>query len=706
MNLRKNFIIAILLCPILLTLGSFKATFAQGIEQLLLERVPVPTPRPSSVSQVVQVSVTSSVASTASIASIPVSSGKITKVTAQSGSLKSGLDALSNKDTVTALSIRAGMTPNSLDHKILSWAIALSSQEGIYSGDITSVARALPDWPGQTAMRRNAEEALSREGLSSNAIINAFNGRKPESVTGAILLARAYLETGNSRKANAAIAPIWRTETLDQNDEKRILSQVGRALSKADHRFRMHWMFYRERTKAANRISKYAEQASLAKARTAVAKKAKNAGKLLAAVAPSSKRDAGYTFARIQHARRSDDYHKAAQLMLKAPRDRTVLVHPDEWWVERRIISRHLLDLGDAKTAYKIAAGHSAESPAKIAEAEFHAGWYALRYLKDSNAAKRHFSNILLVSNKPISQARGHYWLGRASSGTKATNHFQQAAQHTGTFYGQLAAAKLGKRRLGIVNPKPSTLERGQFAKRELVRAIKKLEAADHAWRTNIIYRHLAKTLSSPGELAMLSARAEKNGNASLALQIGKIAYARGISVDTLSWPIGAIPKSAKIGNTGRALAYAIARQESAFNPKAVSPANARGLLQLLPGTAKLVAKKQGLKYSYKRLTSDPAYNATLGAAYLSDQLDTFDNSYILTFAGYNAGPSRAKEWLERYGDPRGKGIEHVVDWIERIPFTETRNYVQRVMENYQIYKARLQGGRFDIASDLIHGRR
>lgn len=204
----------------------------------------------------------------------------------------------------------------------------------------------------------------------------------------------------------------------------------------------------------------------------------------------------------------------------------------------------------------------------------------------------------------------------------------------------------------------------------------------------------------------MLSARAEKNGNASLALQIGKIAYARGISVDTLSWPIGAIPKSAKIGNTGRALAYAIARQESAFNPKAVSPANARGLLQLLPGTAKLVAKKQGLKYSYKRLTSDPAYNATLGAAYLSDQLDTFDNSYILTFAGYNAGPSRAKEWLERYGDPRGKGIEHVVDWIERIPFTETRNYVQRVMENYQIYKARLQGGRFDIASDLIHGRR
>ena len=153
-------------------------------------------------------------------------------------------------------------------------------------------------------------------------------------------------------------------------------------------------------------------------------------------------------------------------------------------------------------------------------------------------------------------------------------------------------------------------------------------------------------------------------------------------------------------------IAGLIARQESAFNVSAVSPANAKGLLQLLPGTAKMMAKKTGVKYQPAKLTTDAAYNATLGAAYLSEQLDNFDNSYILTFAGYNAGPGRVRQWIDTYGDPRGKKIEDVVDWIERIPFTETRNYVQRVMENYQVYKVRLSNSRLDIEGDLRQGRR
>ena len=214
------------------------------------------------------------------------------------------------------------------------------------------------------------------------------------------------------------------------------------------------------------------------------------------------------------------------------------------------------------------------------------------------------------------------------------------------------------------------------------------------------------KTLGSAGEISLLSARAEKKGNRNLALQIGKIAYRRGLPVITSSWPIGAIPSSAKIGNTGRALAYSIARQESGFNHKAVSGANARGLLQLLPGTAKLMAKKTGLAYSYKKLTRDPAYNATLGSAYLSQQLSNFNGSYILTFAGYNAGPGRAKKWIAKYGDPRGQPLDKVVDWVERIPYTETRNYVQRVMENMQVYKARIGNSRLEIDKDLVQGRR
>jgi soluble lytic murein transglycosylase len=197
---------------------------------------------------------------------------------------------------------------------------------------------------------------------------------------------------------------------------------------------------------------------------------------------------------------------------------------------------------------------------------------------------------------------------------------------------------------------------------------------------------------------------AERREDHTLALKIGKIAAGRGLDIGALSHPVGAIPADADISGSGKALAYAIARQESEFNAAAVSHAGARGLLQLLPGTAKSVARKAGMTFSQERLTTDAGYNATLGAAFLSEQLGRFDGSYVLTFVGYNAGPGRARDWIKRYGDPRGKDIDTVVDWIERIPFTETRAYVQRVMENYQVYKMRLSGS-FDIEGDLVKGR-
>ena len=250
----------------------------------------------------------------------------------------------------------------------------------------------------------------------------------------------------------------------------------------------------------------------------------------------------------------------------------------------------------------------------------------------------------------------------------------------------------------------PSDADRLAFARRETVQAIRRLEQAGDELRAGMLYRGLAAQLTSPGELALLAAMAEKRGDHFLALRIGKIAAGHGIEIGALAHPLGAIPNSARISRSGTALAYAIARQESEFNVAAVSGAGARGLLQLLPGTAKEVARKSGLPYSKSRLTSDAGYNATLGAAFLGEQLGRFNGSYVLTFAGYNAGPRRAQEWVNRYGDPRGKDIDTVVDWIERIPFSETRSYVQRVMENYQVYKTRLSG-RFDIATDLVSGR-
>jgi len=672
---------------------------AASIDLLLVEKLPVPTPRPD-------FKQTNSVTKTYAAPKLsPLSSGKTVSISLIKGTLEQGLRALSRKDTVTALRIRAGMKAGSLDRKLLAWAIALQGGDSVTSTEISTIARDLSTWPGQKAMQRNAEKALVSENLASRSVVSIFGNRTPVSVEGAMLLASANLKLGNVKAANQTIAPFWREESLSKREEEKILTLVGNALNQSDHRYRMHSMLYRDRLRAGERVAGKAKQFSLAKARAAVTRKASNAGKLLEAVAPSSKQDTGYLFARIEHARRQGKYEKAAKLLLPSTHQQSKLIDPDEWWVERRIVSREMLERGHPKTAYKLASEHSAESASDIADAEFHAGWYALRHLSDKQTARRHFQRILDVTTRPISQARGHYWMARASSGEAATRHYRAAAKHSGTYYGQLAATKLGVKKLSISRAKPTNSERQSYKSNELVRAIKRLEAVGYKTRAEIFYRHLAKEFNSDGELALLALDAEHQGNFPLALQVGKIGYQRGFDVGTLSWPLGAIPSSAKIGNTGRALAYAIARQESTFNKAAVSPANARGLLQLLPGTAKAVAKRQGLKYSFKRLTRDAGYNATLGAAYLSEQLDKFGNSYILTFAAYNAGPRRVEEWIERFGDPRGKSLDEVIDWVERIPFKETRSYVQRVMENYQVYKARIGGSHLTITKDLIRGR-
>ena len=339
-----------------------------------------------------------------------------------------------------------------------------------------------------------------------------------------------------------------------------------------------------------------------------------------------------------------------------------MLINADEWWVERRIVSRHFAEKNQSNTAYKLVSDHSAQSPSAIIDAEFHAGWYALRNLNNQSLARKHFERLLRQATIPSSIARGYYWLGRASKKEKARHYFQKAARHRGTFYGQLAAAKLGTSNLKISRPSPSTTERQHYKRRELVRAIKRLESIKHQRWANVIYLHLAKILPSKGELALLAADAEKQGNMRLSLQVGKIANKRGFDVDTLSWPIGAIPNHSKLKSIDHALAYAIARQESEFNKAAVSSANARGIMQVLPKTAKAVARRNGLTYSYQKLTLDAAYNAALGTAYFNEQLERFEGSLILAFAAYNAGPQRTKEWLVRFGDPRGKSLDYVVD--------------------------------------------
>lgn len=620
--------------------------------------------------------------------------------------LRVGLDALAAGDLDGARHIRDTLAAESIDRTILTWAIASSGDAAVGSPEIADAMHALEGWPGAAALRANLERALYRERPAALAVIDAFASEQPQTAQGAMLLANAHLERGNTAAALAAIVPLWREARLEAHEEQAIIAAFGDLIPQADHRHRMERMLYADRFGAAERVATPAGAEDLAKAFIAVARNDARAGELLDAVEPAQS-GAMHIFARSRHLRRNGNYAEAAAVMLTAPTAGDALVDPDAWWVERRVLSRELVDIGDIATAYRLAAAHAAESPAMEVDAEFHAGWFAFRGLGDAAKGARHFARIAEIAEGPISLARAHYWLGRtaeAGGPGNARQHYEQAAQYGTAFYGQLAAARLGRDTIPSASPEPVVRERAHFANRLAVKAIDRLEAAGHERRASSVYRALAETLEKPGELALLTDKARQRGNHFLGLRIAKWAALRGIDVGALTHPVGAIPDEADIGDAGKALAYAIARQESEFNAGARSGAGALGLLQLLPGTARDMAGKAGLPFSRTRLTSDAGYNATLGAAYLDEQLARFDGSYVLTFAGYNAGPGRAREWMERYGDPRGKPVDAVVDWIERIPYTETRAYVQRVMENYQVYRMQLTG-RMDIVGDLVHGR-
>lgn len=609
---------------------------------------------------------------------------------------------------LAAATAAAYAMPNPVDTKVIDWLVATSGDD-VPASHIAENWRKLADWPGQRLLQIRFEQALIREEPSADAVIKAMTGRMPETDSGLVLLARSYIAKGQKSEATAVVRNYWRERRFGADTEAKLRKEFGSLLTAAEYKARTDRLLYEEQNSAAARNAKYLgkDEQALAAAVIAVDNR-KNMANALGAVPAAKRSDPLYTYARIRYLRRADKMDDAAKLLLSARND-PQKVDGDAWWTERRIVSRAVLDEGDAQTAYRIAAGHAAEGRAPVAEAEFHAGWYALEYLNDPATAKKHFAAIHNVSTRPLSQSRADYWLGRAAekagNRSEATRAYQRAGKHPTAFYGQLALARLGNDRLPIaVVPKTGPAAKARFESHELVQVIRRLDSINRGDRNDIFYRALADRLTDPTDIALLAEMALEHGGHQFALQIGKLAAYRGLPVDTTAFPLSAIPTAAKTGKVEKPMVYAIARQESAFNPAAVSSAGARGLLQLMPATAKSMAKSAGLPYSQSRLTSDPAYNATLGAEFLGRLHAGYEGSFVMTFAAYNAGPSRVKAWVEKYGDPRDPNVD-TVNWIERIPFTETRNYVQRIMENLQVYRARLGSPTLTIQSDLKRGR-
>ena len=596
-----------------------------------------------------------------------------------------------------------------VEAKIVHWLVATSGSAAISSEVIADIWRRLADWPGQALLQTRFEQALVREKPAPATVIRLMTGRPPITESGAMLLTRAYLEVGRGKDAAATMGHYWQNERFEAEAEARIRKEFGKIIPASAYKARLDRLLYEGQNAAATRNAKFLNNDEIALAAAVIAVDTKtNIAGALKAVPAAKRKDPLYLYAQARYLRSQEKLEEAARMLLSGPRDKAV-IDGDAWWTERRIVARALLDKGDARTAYQLASAHSAESSASIAEAEFHAGWFALEFLGDPASARKHFLEIERVSQMPLSQSRAEYWLGRAAerAGDRnaATTHYKNAGNFPTTFYGQLALSRLGVKQLPIAPaPRIDAAAKQRFERHELVQVMNKLDALNRGDRKTMFLRALADRLTDPADIAILCELAEKEGGHSFALSLGKLASYRNLPVHSSAFPTGAIPHSTKTGVVEKPMVYAIARQESAFNPAAVSSAGARGLLQLMPATAKEMAKAVGVAFSQDRLTSDPAYNAQLGAAFLAKLHANYSGSFIMTFAAYNAGPSRVTAWVKQYGDPRDPNVD-AVNWIERIPFTETRNYVQRVMENMQVYRARLGTGALTIESDLKRGR-
>jgi soluble lytic murein transglycosylase len=450
---------------------------------------------------------------------------------------------------------------------------------------------------------------------------------------------------------------------------------------------------------------------ALAKAWTAVIRKAGNAKALLDAVPSEASHDLGYIFAHAQLLRRADNAKEAAELILSAPRDSAQLIDPDQWWVERRLVARKLLDLDDPQTAYRIARDAAMPNQEDHRwEPSFTAGWIALRFLDDPSTAMAHFAKVAQGDTSPTTQARAGYWQGRAAEALgrreEARAHFEAAAHYTTAYYGQLARAKLGYQDIVLrPPPEPSPERRAAIAELDVVRAAQLLYAIGERDLVVPFVADLGERSTDIAALAAVGEIAARNGDSRCMLLIGKAALRRGYALEHYAFPTIGIPEYRPVGPAVEtAVVYSIARQESQFWQGDISTAKAMGLMQVTPEAGRDTAKRVGAVYDVKRLLSDPVYNVQMGAAELAGLFEDYRGSYILTFAGYNAGRGRVHEWIARYGDPRNAQIDPI-DWVERIPFQETRNYVERVLENLQVYRVRFGGGpRLLIEADLRRG--
>ncbi|MFG1479098.1 lytic transglycosylase domain-containing protein [Xanthobacter sp. V4C-4] len=628
--------------------------------------------------------------------------------TGELGTLRAAVAAAKGGRASEAMSA-ASQLDDPVARSLVTWLVIRHAPNDLGFDNINEFLREKPGWPTPSTLRQRAERVLFQENRDPARTRAFFAERPPITGEGKVALARALIVSGNRSDAVDWVREAWREDLLNERFENTIMDEFGSVLTRTDHKLRADRFSYKPDPERALRAASRAgsDVVALTKARLAIARKDGNGSALLGAVPFTLANDPAYLFAKAQLLRRADKPQEAARALLGGAAAAEANADPDEWWIERRLVARELLDAGDPQTAYKVAAtGVAPKADNYRAEQQFTAGWIALRFLKDPRTAAAHFARIGHGQKHPITLSRAAYWQARAAEAMGDTGRaraaYEEAARFPATYYGQLARTQLGQSPVVLRTAQVSFQDRNEFPRIEPVKAIRLLYAIGDRDTPLTIYYDLAWRMEDSGQLALLANLAEANGDARGALVVGKESMAEGHPLEQEAFPTFGLPAYSSIGiPVEKAAVYAVARQESQFNPRTLSSAKAMGLMQVTPAAGLEVSRKTGAPYNEARLMSDQSYNVQFGAAELGELVKNYDGNFVLVFAAYNAGRGSVRKWIDRYGDPRDPNVD-VVDWVELIPFAETRNYVQRVMENYQAYKVRFNSpNKLQMEADL-----
>ena len=552
-----------------------------------------------------------------------------------------------------------------------------------------------PYYPRINRLRYLAEHKINLRNNSPKTVLKWFKTKEPLSDFGKIKLGEIYIKQGNYDKGAELIREGWIKARLSKGDLRYLRKKYKKIITVSDNIKRADWHAWQGKHYDVQRMLRYLpkDETALYRARQLLMTRSYGVDAAISKVPNKYKNNIGLKYDRLKWRRRRGRVDSSLEILFDTPNDPIKLVRPEIWWKERAILSRSLIYKKKYPLAYKVSSNHSLFNGPEYAEAEWLSGWIALTFLDDSNLALQHFKNFYNNVGYPISLSRGAYWLGRTykilNNTNKSDEWFKVASKYTTTYYGQLAFNEINPKGDFALEDQPKVSEKykKEFYKNPLIKAVKLLNELDKTKYTKDFLKHLAQQDINNGSEILAGKLAIEIGRYDYAIQISKKASYEKRFYKDINYPVISVPKEVNNKRMPKPeLVLAVIRQESEFDQRADSYVGAKGMMQLMTYTAKLVAKQAKLPYSKNRLKSDPNYNIKLGSYYLAGLLEDYEGSYPFALSAYNAGPKRVKYWKKINGNPQ-KGKISYVDWIELIKFKETRNYVQRVLENVNVYR-------------------